>query len=119
MPFDIGSNINNVVDAILKSSTVNTIASSPLYTAMMFSLIMMLLVMIIFRNAETDEPILVVSLRFGFWAFIVLVIGLMMHNRVFLHDKQNDTYSDVFTGGNIAKSILEDAVIPVNLTKPT
>ena len=72
MPFDIGEVINDISDNILRAPIVKTIATNPIYTAMLISFIVMLIIMFVFRDAETEESMLVMCMRSGFWVFLIL-----------------------------------------------
>ncbi len=100
MPFYISDTINYFADAFLRVSAVRTIANNPIYSAMMISIVIMIIIMLIFRNVQTDEPMSTLVLRSGLWVFIFLTGALLLHNKVLLIETtSNDktaAYEDIF-----------------------
>ncbi len=123
MPFDVGSTINYMADAFLRAPAVNSIARNPIYTALLITFVTMLIIMFIFRDADTDDSLLVMCLRGGFWIFLMMLGTLFLHNKILSSEvsaaETNNTYNDVFNGGYSSfgpKSvILEDSIIPVRI----
>ena len=130
MPFDIGEAINGIADAFLKAPIVHTVAKNPIYTAITVTLIIILIILIIFRDAELEDNLLVTSLRAGFWIFIILSGALLLHNKVLDRDniaaEKNTNYDNAFSGafsgafsealipGTIPSSF-EDSIVPVKI----
>lgn len=125
MPLDVGETINGMADAFLKAPAIKSIVKNPIYTALVITFIIVLIVMFIFRNAETDESLLVMCLRSGFWIFIMLLSVLFLHNKVLVaennDDIKNTAYDGVFNGGfsgaiadgqSLPKT-LEGSVVPI------
>lgn len=122
MPFDIGETINATADAFLRAPMVNTIAKNPIYTALMITFIIMLIILFIFRDADTEESLLVMTLRGGFWMFLTMLGVLFLHNKVLLQDykvdKQGGELEGVFGGGysgGMPRDTLEDSIVPVHI----
>lgn len=86
MPFYIGESINMLVDAILRAPLVSKIAKNPVYTAMSMAVMVVLVVMFIFRYAVTEESLLIMSLRSGFWVFLMFLGVIFVHNKVLTND---------------------------------
>ncbi len=103
MPFDIGETINAGAKAFLRAPIVNTIAKNPVYTALMITFIIMLIIMVIFRDADTEESLLVMSLRSGFWGFLLTLTIIFLHDTVIWqdirHTEQSAAIDNVFNGG--------------------
>lgn len=119
MPFEISESINNLADFMLNSPIINTVMSNPIYTSVIFSFFIILLVIIIFRDSTTSEPLLNMAIRVGVWAFILISAGMFLHNKILLKEIDNKTvsksYNQIFNGGNIESFSLEDAILP-NIT---
>lgn len=127
MPLDIGESINYMADLFLKAPIINTIATNPIYTAMVITFIVMLIVMVVFRDAETEEPLLKMILGCGFWVFLSTLTILFLHNKILTEEKdvvgKNEAYDGVF-GGNYSGAVttggdsnptLEDSIVPIHL----
>jgi hypothetical protein len=82
MSLDVGATINNLSDSFLKAPVVHTIAKNPIYTALLITFIIMIIIMWVFRDAETEETILTMSFRAGFWIFLMMLGTIFLHNRV-------------------------------------
>lgn len=127
MPLDVGEAINSFADAILRAPLINTIVHNPIYTAMIITTIVVLIVMFIFRDANTDESLLVLCLRSGFWIFLMMLGVLFLHNKVLITENESHSkdaaFEIVFNGGyarDIAlgkpvSAVLEDSVVPVHI----
>jgi hypothetical protein len=119
MTFEVGEAINYLIDAFLKAPIVNSIAKNPIYTALAVTIVIMIIIMIVFRDIDADETLFTMSLRSGFWIFIMLLGVLMIHNRVFTADVSNTVrdcqYEKVFTPSPATR--LEGDFVPVR-TQP-
>lgn len=126
MPFEVGESINHFADTFLKAPIVHAIAKNPIYTALLVTFVVMLVIMFIFRDADTDETLLVMCLRAGFWIFFMLLGVLFLHNKVLgvetIEQIKDTAYDGVFKGGysgivsqgNLPAS-LEDSIVPVHI----
>lgn len=125
MPFEVGETINHFADTFLKAPIVHNVMRNPIYTALMITFIVVLIVMFIFRDADTDESLLVICLRAGFWIFFMMLGVLFLHNKVLgveTSDSITDSaYDNVFKGGyNVMPggqipASLEDSIVPVHI----
>lgn len=101
MTFEVGEALNYMIDVFLKAPIINSIAKNPIYTALAITLIVILIIMFIFRDIESDETLLTLSLRSGFWIFLMLLGVMMIHNRVLLSESsaraKDGEYAKVFT----------------------
>lgn len=137
MPFEIGKAINSMADTLISAPMVETIAKNPIYTAFVITFIIVLIVLFIFRDVESDESLLSLCLRSGFYIFILLTGALLVHNKALMmetsgtikgsevagvFDRQGG-YSGVVIGGNDHgergernnSGTMEDAIIPVQV----
>jgi hypothetical protein len=116
MPFDVGESINYFADAFLRAPIVNSIAQNPIYTALVITCIIVLIIMFIFRDADTDDPILVMCLRSGFWIFLMLTGVLLLHNKVLTQEmitaEKTAAFEGVFDSGYPG---MADNIVPVTI----
>jgi len=86
----------------------------------------MLITMFVFRDADTEDSLLVMCLRSGFWVFLILNGVIFLHNKVLVAendtDKKNGNYEGIFNGGyggyvsgEVPSDVFEDYVVPVNI----
>jgi hypothetical protein len=116
MPLDIGESINYLADAFLKAPLVNTIASNPIYTAMMIVFILLLIVMLVFKDADTPDSMLRMLLSTGFWCFLATLGIVFLHDKILSKDtteiKKEEAYNGVFHGSS--EMTLEEAITPTS-----
>lgn len=127
MPVEIGETINHFADMFLRAPIVHSVANNPIYTALMIVFIVILIILFVFRDANTEESLLVTALRAGFWIFLMLLGVLFLHNKVLSMETETETkntaYDGVFTGayggsnipGKVSSVILEDSIVPVRI----
>jgi hypothetical protein len=120
MPFDVGESINSLSDAALRAPIVRTTMTNPVYTAMTITFIVIVITMFVFRDAETDEPILILGLRSGFWILMAMMGTLFLHDKVLTQENGaagiDTAFDSVFTGSYDSTDVpvmFEDAVVPV------
>ncbi len=115
MPFNIGESINSVGDAFLRAPFVEKVARNPIYTSLIITFIIVLMVMFVFRDAETDESLLTLGMRSGFWIFLMLTGALFLHNKVLMTEQfsseKNAAYDGVFE--EYPERSFESGVVPV------
>jgi hypothetical protein len=116
MPFDIGESINIIADTFLKAPIIHTVAKNPIYTALVITFTIILITMFIFRDADTDEPLIVLCLRSGFWIFLLSMGILFLYNKVLSDElryiEKNTAFEEVFNSTNTAA---DDIIVPVNI----
>lgn len=127
MPIEVGELINHFSDSFLKAPIVHTIVKNPIYTSLMITFSIMIIILIIFRDADTEESLLIMALRSGFWIFLMLIGVLFLHNKVLSNETELETknaaYEDVFATtyggssvpGKISPAVFEDTIVPVNI----
>ncbi len=89
MPFEVGEAINGMIDSFLNAPFVSTVSKNPLYTALAITLVILLILLFVFRDADGAETTLVMSLRSSFWIFLLLIGALLVHNRVLMNEAAN------------------------------
>ena|ERR1700743_2225911 len=123
MPLDVGETINNFGNLFLKIPIIHTVTKNPIYTSLIITFIIVLIIIFTFRDADTDEPILTMGLRSGFWIFIMMIGILFLHNKILLqevnaHDVMGE-YENIFNNGYSGKfesnSALAESIVPVQI----
>ncbi len=124
MPFEIGDSVNKVTEQLLKAPIIGSIAKNPIYTALVLSALTMLIILYIFRSAVTDDPLILLTFRAGFWLTLLSTCVIFIQNRVLCDENSAKTvggqYEQVFKnnfGGSYEPGIdnLEDVVMPVKI----
>jgi len=96
MPLDIGECVNKAAESVLKAPFMRAVASNPIYTAMIIVFVVMLVVLIVFRDTKSEDSILVMTLRSGFWIFLSTLGIIFMHNKVLTADEEIKGYDGLF-----------------------
>jgi hypothetical protein len=117
MPFEVGEAINAASDTLLRAPIVSTIANSPIYTAMMITFIIMLIIMFVFRDADTEETLFIMALRTGFWSFLTTLTIMFLHNKVLSREIQtyerDSDISNVFSSTIVPTGVGVDNIVPI------
>ena len=124
MPFDVGESINYIADAFLRAPFVHGTAKNPIYTAMLVTLILVLIIMFIFRGADTEDPLLTMALRSGFWIFLALAGVLFLHDKILLQDasahERDEAAEKIFAATSApTSSVYRESLVPVQVPVPT
>lgn len=130
MTWNINEVINNISNGILGGAMMKHIIANPLYTSLLIVFVVILIVLINFRDSETSEPMHILCVRTGFWSFLFVTSILLLHNKILMADCKsaniNGNYESLFdqyrvldsnTTGNGEESnfVLSDAIVPVNI----
>jgi hypothetical protein len=114
MPLDIGESVNQITDWFLGAPMLRKVSENPIYTAMIIVFAIMIIVMIIFRDAQMRDSILTMTLRVGFWSLLITSSILFLHNRILYTDKNirgaNEDYDGLFShnySDTIEESIID------------
>jgi len=98
MSIEIGTTVNNFADKILKAPIVGSLLQNPVYTALLITLIIVILILWMFRDADTEDSLLTMSLRVGFWTFLLVTGVMFLHNRVLSSEVHDEKISNAFNG---------------------
>lgn len=98
MPLDIGESVNYIANAFLSAPIIYKFAKNPIYTAMLIVFIVMLIVMFVFKEAETEESLLIMCFRVGFWSFITILGVMFLHNKVLTKDIDESETAVAYNG---------------------
>ena len=116
MTFEVGEALNYMIDCFLRAPLVGTIAKNPIYTAIAITLMVIVVILIIFRDIEADETVLTMALRSGFWIFLMLLGIMMVHNRILSAENNQQTkdglYERVITPSAAVR--YDSEYVPVN-----
>ena len=123
MPLEVGETINKLADKFMSAPAIMSVAKNPIYTALMITFIIVLLVMFIFRNVETEESLLTMCLRTGFWVLLLLVGTLFIHNKVLMtesldsseQEQINQVFNRIGADEPNYSNNIDDSFIPVNI----
>lgn len=119
MPFNIGESVNYITDGFLRTPFINSAMRNPVYTALLVTTIIMVIILIIFRDAETDEPLIIMIARAGFWIFLLMSCAMALHNKVLCAEVDSavktSEMDEVFGGDDFTGGILEEAIMPVHI----
>ncbi len=132
MPFEIGEAINSIADKVISSPTIDSIARNPIYTSVLIVFVIILIMLFIFRDVETDDSLLSLCLRSGFYIFLVLTATLFIHNKVLMREtsavakgsevanvfEKQGAYSGIMGHGGPTHTI-EESIIPVQVKYDT
>src|ERR1700761_1129129 len=84
--FEVSVAVNNIVGGITTMPLLGALIKNPLYTALLITVCILVIILIIFRNAETDESLLMLGVRSSFYVFIVTIAVIFLHKHVLLSD---------------------------------
>jgi hypothetical protein len=127
MPIDVGDAVGNLAARALRLPLVTTITKNPVYTALCIAAILTFIVLIVFRDVNSNESLLTMCLRVGFWAFLFNVGIIFLHNKVLLNDisegRYNSSYEDTITGrgpgsglpGAMNPPSVSDNIVPITI----
>lgn len=96
MTFEVGEALNYMIDCFLKAPLIGTIAKNPVYTAVAITLMVIIVILIIFRDIEADETVLTMALRSGFWIFLMLLGIMMVHNRILMGENSTSAKDGLY-----------------------
>jgi hypothetical protein len=102
--FEFSRAINNIADRIVSVPGFGRIIKNPIYTALLITVCIILIILYIFRNAETVDSLIITALRGGFYIFIFLTGVIFLHNHVLM----NEVNSAVKGGEGIFDEVLID-----------
>ncbi len=108
MSFEIGRSINGVSDRILRIPIVRTVADNPVYSAVLISLLVVIVLILVY----TEDRFMYVA-RAAFWTFVASVVVLFLRDRSESNAREErETHAaarDVFT----TPIVFADDVVPV------
>lgn len=96
MPVDVAGSVNKTADKITSLAGVDTILRNPLLLAGIMTIIIMLITLTVFRNVSSDNSLITLVLRSGFWSMLILITGLFLNNRVMLEERTTKTKSGAY-----------------------
>jgi len=106
MPFSVGEAINSFANWMITAPLTSGIFKNPVYTALALSVIIVVIIMIVFRNVETEEtdPLWKLGLRIGMYVLAVSISFIFFHSYYLKHELAESTggeeLSAIFNAGN-------------------
>lgn len=113
MPFSVGQSINEAGDYFLKSTTIRHILENPIYVALCITIILILIIIVVFRNAETDDPLFIMAIRTGFWVFIGGLACIFLHDKLLYADVKTGEFAEIFTDKNMISGKYDELIMPI------
>lgn len=121
MPFNISSSINYMGDKTASIPIIRKIAENPIYTAFIIAIVIMLIITVVFRNVENDEPLYIMSIRAGFWVFLFTIFIIFLHDKILSTENTDQSvsgqYRELFNDKNF--SLTDKMTIPSSPVEPT
>lgn len=119
MPIKVAESINSAFSRIAGIPLVNRIAKNPVYSALTITFIIVLIIMFIFRDAETEDSLLIMCLRSGFYISLLMVSFMFLHNKLLLAEvvsgEKSQVLDQVFKTGQYEPGEITSDIIPVNI----
>lgn len=91
MPLQVGEVVNDASEYFLSMPVFAWVANNPAATGFTITFIIMLILLVVLRNIETEESLMILILRAGFFTFLATTGILLLHNRVLELDRANAT----------------------------
>jgi hypothetical protein len=119
MPFTLETFVND----ILNSTGANSVFNNPIYTAILITLIIMLIIFFMYRDSvDEDEPFWPMLIKTGIYTGLVVLGALFLHfkNLDYEYDQkyQNQAISKIVeTSKGVVPAVPEAAVTPVTEKK--
>ena len=114
MPLDIGETVNYFADAILSSKTIHVLARNPIYTGLLTTFVIMIIILITFRSAD---DLLVLTIRACFWIFLSMLGILLIHNKILTQEisvnNRREEFDGLFSG---APAVHDPSFVPITPT---
>lgn len=116
MPFEVGKAINDTANYFLNAPFLRKAAGNPIYSAMLITFAIVLVALVVFRDAETEDSMALHLAKLGFWTFIPVLGIMFLHNTILIRESdtrtKNAAYEDVVnaTATIVPGSALADAI---------
>ncbi len=110
MPFDIDQLVNNSSDKLLKSGLVHRIMSNPIYTALLITTLVYIIMWMLLDNQKNSGRAL-------FWIFVSSLTVIFLNNKVIREEnsaiEDDKTYNTIF-GASQPPELFENMVVPIS-----
>jgi hypothetical protein len=139
MPLIISDTINNFSESLISNSYINYIISNPICTALLISILCMILIVFIFNNSDIDN-FSSKNMRLGFYIFMLSLGILFIYNKKLSKDMNeqygnddidrvmsvvnggynnnhiHDDYNNKnYHSGQLVNSIYKEDIVPINI----
>jgi hypothetical protein len=98
MSISLGALLNGFANSVLHAPIMRKIAENPVYTAFAIVFVIVIIILLIFKDHVEDDSLFNLSLRTGFWAMLTTVFVVFLHNKVLDIEKQEKS-ENAFYGG--------------------
>jgi hypothetical protein len=121
MPFEVGNTINQFTKKITSINAVNVTLKNPFYIALLIIFIVVLIILYVFRDVDSDESLLTLSLRVGIPALMLTTGIMILHNKLMTSELKNEEKDSdlkhIFTGSHSSdiQGVVDDALVPVKI----
>jgi hypothetical protein len=126
--FEIGSAINSLADSIINAPFIDRISRNPIYTSLVITFILILIVMFTFRDVYTDsedESLLSTSLQMGFYVFLIITGIVFMHDRILMKEQDSAKNTsqiaqafNITAAGEKSNILTESDIVPIKVDIP-
>lgn len=82
----MNSRFGSFINELSENTYINTVLGNPIYTALMITVILVMMVLIIFRNVELPFSKYGVSFKIFIYTFIFTLIIVFLNNSVVIED---------------------------------
>ncbi len=90
MPFDLSETINYFADKALEMPAPRWIASNPIYTAMLLTVCVIIIVMIVYRDVDTEESALTLAIRSSLYVFVLTTTIIFLYSKMLLSGRVSE-----------------------------
>jgi hypothetical protein len=73
---------------------LNKIITNPFLTALIITLIIIMIVLFVFRDVSTDESKTIIGIRIGIYTFLAVSLLLFLNNKKLLHDQTDQKLTE-------------------------
>lgn len=120
MPFEVGDAFNQAAAKITKFPAVDLVIRNPLYVALLITAAIVLIIIFIFRDVDSDESLLKLSSRAGFWILLLTTCVMFLHHKLLSRELSGEAKDSelkhIFRGNHSdIEGAVESALIPVKI----
>jgi hypothetical protein len=112
--FEVSVAVDNIIDWITSMPILNSVAKNPIYTALLITVCILIIVLVVYRNVESDESLLMLGVRASFYTFIAVLFVIFLHNHILLgeisHSDRGEGIGELFRGSAETAGYREIAV---------
>ncbi len=92
---DLGGKFNFLISSISSNDFLNNILSNPVYTAFLMVSIIVIGVMIMFRNTETEVSKYIIGAKLFIYLFVISSFILFINNSILIQDIKRELSTQI------------------------